>query len=123
MSATPDPSTAPGDGSTPASASPSPDDGSTPASTATDSAATAVSAIAASAAADTPATPSTPASPPDPIAAAAAATLAVLLEIAGDDENETEDRLAACRMITEFCNDTTLHNLVDSVPPLPSAGC
>ena len=97
---------------------PSQDTSGSSAATATDTAAAAAASAATTAATTQPQT-ATPASPPDPVAAAAAGALAALLDIAGDCDEEAEDRIDACRAIKEFCDDSTVHALIDSIPQMP----
>jgi hypothetical protein len=99
-------------------ANPAQDTSGASAATATDTASAVAAATATAAATTQPAT-QTPASPPDPVAAAAAAALAALLDIAGDIEENAEDRLAACAMIKGYCESSTMHALIDSVPCVP----
>jgi len=86
------------------------------AQTATSDAASAAAAAASAAASNVQQAGPTPAYPPDPSAAAASAALAVLLEIAGDYEEGTEDRIAACMAIKSFCDDAVIVGLIKSVP-------
>jgi hypothetical protein len=44
-----------------------------------------------------------------------------LLDIAGDPDEEADDRIAACMAIQKFCDDATVHALIDSVPT-PTTG-
>lgn len=93
-------------------------------STATDTAAQAAAATATTAA-TTQTQAQTPASPPDPVAAAAAGALSALLDIAGDQDADDMARVAACELIQKYCDDATVHALINSVPPAPSpaGGC
>ena len=42
--------------------------------------------------------------------------LAAALDVAGDQEEDGHVRLEACELIQKFCDDSTFHALVNSVP-------